>query len=224
MIFPSLACCDPGKRVNYLRAFEQAHVEAIHFDVTDGHYSPTICLGVDDFKDVRRHTSLPIDLHLAVQNPEQCIDFFPLCQGDRCSFHPEVCNQPYQTLQRLAKRGVHAGLAISPGVPIDYLRECFGVLDFVLVMAVNPGFAGQKIVPNHFEKLARVVRLAWESELPMEVIVDGNTTAEHAARMVGIGASGLVVGSSSLIHGSPSRFLKKYPEYFARVSGTVSAK
>ena len=118
------------------------------------------------------------------------------------SFHPETCHHPYRLLQDIRSRGLQAGLALSPGTPVSLLEEYAGVLDYVLIMTVNPGFAGQKLVPDGIEKIARVSALLERLSLGhLDIFIDGNTTFENMPGMVAAGANGLVVGTSSLIKG-----------------------
>jgi ribulose-phosphate 3-epimerase len=113
--------------------------------------------------------------------------------------------------------GVSAGLALSPGVPVGYLEECLDVLDFVMVMAVSPGFAGQKMVPDHLAKLRRIAEITSRANHPIGIVVDGNTTPSNARRMHEAGAAGFVVGTSSLLKDGPSAFSEKYREYQAEI-------
>jgi ribulose-phosphate 3-epimerase len=114
--------------------------------------------------------------------------------------------------------GVSAGLALSPGVPVNYLEECLDVLDFVMVMAVSPGFAGQKMVPDHLDKLRRISEITSRAKHPISIVVDGNTTSSNARRMHEAGATGFVVGTSSLIQGGPGAFSEKYRAYKAEIA------
>lgn len=214
-IFPSIMCGRPWELSDYLAAFERVGVTAIHFDVMDGHYVPNVMLGTDDFRAIRTSTDLSLDVHLMVTEPEGFVPYFELREGDRCSFHPEVCRQPYRLLERLRGMGVGAGLALSPGVPIGYVEECLGVLDFVLVMAVSPGFAGQRMVPDHLERLRRLRELVRVADRPIQIVVDGNTTVGNARRMLDAGASGLVVGTSSMMGEGPSEFERLHDAYLA---------
>lgn len=216
-IFPSVMCCKPWDLLGYLQAFEQAGVRAIHFDVMDGHYVPNIMLGADDFSAIRSKSSLPLDVHLMCTEPESFIPYFELKEGDYLSFHPEVCKQPYRLLESLKGRGIRAGLAMSPAIPLGYIEECLGVLDFILVMAVSPGFAGQKMVPDHLDKLKRIKAIIEKADHPIEIIVDGNTTPIHGKMMYNAGATGLVVGTSSLIKGDVSLFTQRFREYVEAV-------
>lgn len=214
-ILPSVMCCKPWELLDYIRAFEQTNVDAIHFDVMDGHFVPNIMLGASDFDALRSQTTLPLDVHLMCVEPEKYIDYFALREGDWVSFHPEGCHQSYRLLEKLRARGIRAGLALNPGTPISYVEENAGVLDFVLVMAVNPGFAGQVMVPDHLHKLRKIRALVEGCGRSIDIIVDGNTTIENAKRMYQNGATGFVTGTSSILHKSAAQFAELYTEYLA---------
>lgn len=217
-IFPSVMCCKPWDLKEYFAAFEACGVEAIHFDVMDGHYVPNIMLGASDFSAMRAATKLPMDVHLMCVDPEQFVSYFELRSGDWVSFHPEACRQPYRLLEQLHGQGMHAGLALGPAIPVSYIEECLSVIDFVLVMAVSPGFAGQKMVPDHLEKLRRIHEITSRADHPVDIVIDGNTTVENARNMLHAGATGLVTGTSSMLKEGPGGFARLYREYLAALA------
>lgn len=217
-VFPSIMCCKPWDWKNYLRSFEKVGVEAIHFDVMDGHYVPNVSLGSPDFSAIHAETALPVDVHMMCTNPAEMFSYFKAQPGDWFSFHPEVCLQPYRLLEQIRTTGAKAGLAISPGVPLGYIEECLSVLDFILVMAVSPGFASQKMVPDHLSKLRRICEMTQKADHPIDVVVDGNTTVANARKMMAAGATGFVTGTSSMLNGNVDDFEKLYHEYVTAVS------
>ncbi len=222
-ILPSVMCCRLWEIKEFVRAFEEAAVEAIHFDVMDGHYVKNIMLGTNFYRDLCELTSLPVDLHFMCEEPEWYLDYFSPRKGDWVSFHPEASRHPYRLLQDIRGRGLRAGLALNPGTPVGTLTEYGCVLDFVLMMAVNPGFAGQTLVPDHLEKLRRVHSLLSRMGLPAQILVDGNTTPENARKMCEAGADGLVVGTSSLLS-SPDYFKEHHFSYIAEAMGAPFEK
>ena len=134
-----------------------------------------------------------------------------------CAFHPEATRQPHSLLLSLKSRNIKAGLAISPATSIDYIENCLDVLDFILVMAVNPGFGGQKMVANHLSKLEKIKALADKAAHKIEIIVDGNTTLENAKLMLKAGADSFVVGNSSIMKDGPEKFQENYKLYLERL-------
>ena len=217
-ILPSVMCCKPWDLEAYVRAFEKVGIAGIHFDVMDGHYVPNIMLGVSDFDAIRALTDLPLDVHLMCMEPERYLPYFKFRKGDWVSFHPEVCRQPYRLLQSIQSEQLRAGLALSPGIPVSYVQECLSVLDFVLVMAVNPGFAGQKMVPDHLEKLSSLSEITKKAGHPIDIIIDGNTTPENAKAMYRAGATGFVTGTSSMLSKGPEGFESMYTDYLSALT------
>lgn len=216
LISPSIMCCTPAEMEPFLREFERHAIDTIHFDIMDGHYVPNVMLGVRDYQFIKKTTRIPVDVHMMCTEPEMFLDIFQPEAGDWVSFHPETARNPYRLLMAIRDRGCRAGLAISPAVPVSYVEEMVGVLDFVLVMAVNPGFAGQKMVPDHLDKLRRIQKIVAGRDI--DIVIDGNTTPENAKAMMAAGATGLVVGTSSLLKGGPTCFAENYRAYTAAIS------
>ncbi len=214
-ISPSIMCCKLWEVEPHIRLFEEVGLDSIHFDVMDGHYVKNIMLGTNFYSNIKELTKLPVDLHLMCLESERYIEYFKPQEGDRVCFHPETTNHPYRLLQELRAKGVKAGLALNPGTPVELLREYKNVLDYVLVMTVNPGFAAQTLVPDGIEKIRRVADLLEERGMEdVDVFIDGNTTYENTAKMVAAGANGLVAGTASLMKGLDG-FSARYKEYLA---------
>lgn len=218
MILPSIMCSTPSNMEGYIREFEKCGIDAIHFDVMDGHFVPNVMLGVRDYTAIKKVTKMPVDIHLMCENPEIFLDYFKPQAGDWVSFHPETAKNPYSLLMNIKNRGCRAGIVLSPGSSVEYVTEMAGVLDFVLVMAVNPGFAGQKMVPDHLPKLRRIKSLIEASGKQIDIIIDGNTTPENARKMIEAGATGLVTGTSSMLKEGPEGFARMYNTYMASLT------
>lgn len=216
IISPSIMCSTPSDMEPYVRAFEDCGIDAIHFDVMDGHYVPNIMLGVRDYAALKRSTKIPVDIHLMCTDPEGFVQILNPAEGDWVSFHPETARNPHRLLIDLKSRGCNAGIALSPGVPVGYIDELGAYLDFVLVMAVNPGFAGQKMLDDHLDKLRRVREAAGRFG-GIEIIVDGNTTAQNSVAMLQNGATGLVIGTSSAMKFGPGKFAEEYNKYISEI-------
>ena len=217
-IAPSVMCAKPWEFLPYIRAFEKVRVGAVHFDVMDGHYAPNIMLGASEFDAIRSVTDLPLDVHLMCVEPEKFVAYFQLREGDRLSFHPEACRRPDELLRSLRARGIRAGYALSPAAPISSVAEALDALDFVMAMAVNPGFAGQTMVPDHLEKLRYLRAVLDMADRRIELTVDGNTSIENAREMLRAGATGLVAGSASLMREGPDSFVRLYRAYLEALS------
>ena len=198
IISPSIMCSTPSNMETYIRAFEKFGIDTIHFDVMDGHFVPNVMLSVRDYQAIKQMTELPVDIHLMCTAPDAFIDYFKPQAGDWVSFHPDTCHHPYRLRQEI-------------------IREVASVLDFVLVMAVNPGFAGQKMVPDHLDKLKRIKQIIESTGKNIEIMIDGNTTAANTKLMVAAGATGVVAGTSSLMRGVEN-FEQSYNTYMKELA------
>jgi len=217
LISPSIMCCSIFELMEYVKVFEEKNVTSIHFDVMDGHFVNNIMLGTSFYHDLANITLLPIDIHLMCNNPEKYLSYFNPRKGDWISFHPETCRHPHRFLLDIKALGCKAGIVLNPGTTINIIDEVYDLLDFIVVMAVNPGFAGQIMVESHIEKLNRIISTLKKYDKNVEVIVDGNTNIENARRMFLAGATGVVVGSSSLLK-SVNGFRTGYDEYINYVT------
>ncbi|MCF1684249.1 ribulose-phosphate 3-epimerase [Tetragenococcus halophilus] len=212
-ISPSIMVPKIYEYAEYIKQFDRYDLSVIHFDVMDGHFVPNIMLGTSIFDDLKEMTNIPLDIHLMVHQPENYISMFNIKKDDWVSFHPETTDHPYRLLQTIKELGCRAGLVISPGTPISYLEESIDQLDYVTLMTVNPGFAGQTLVPNTFNKIRRIRNLLDSYDSKIDLVVDGNTTPENSINMAKNGANGFVVGSASKILKSPSTFGEFYEKY-----------
>lgn len=212
-ISPSIMCCKVEEFKPYIDKFEEVNLANIHFDVMDGHYVKNAMLGTTDYRDVKRLSHLPVDVHLMCFGPEEFIEMYDIQAGDWISFHPETTDQPYRLLQSIRERGCKAGLVLNPGTPLTYLEECIDLVDYVTLMTVNPGFAGQKMVPTALNKISRTRKLLDEyNKQDVDLVVDGNTVLENAKKMAQAGANVFVVGTSSLLS-DLANFSENYYKY-----------
>jgi ribulose-phosphate 3-epimerase len=168
----------------------------------DGHFVPNFGLNLDLLKTARRITNLPINVHLMIDNAADYIDAYIDAGCNSLSFHQEPTYHIQRLLQKIKDRGVQAGIALNPATPLSTLEYILSDLDFVLIMTVNPGFAGQALVPATLEKISKLRRMILENKLDIKIQVDGNVSFENIPKMVEAGATMLVGGTSSL-------FLKK---------------
>ena len=218
IISPSIMCSTPSNMEAYIREFEKVGIDTIHFDVMDGHFVPNVMLGVRDYQAIKRMTDMPVDIHLMSTAPDVFIDYFNPQPGDWVSFHPETINHPHRLLQKIRSLGCKAGIALSPGTSVEYVQNLADVLDFVLVMAVNPGFAGQKMVGGHLDKLRRVRAVLDAAGKQIDIVVDGNTNAANTILMIQAGANGFVAGTSSMLNDGPEAFEGCYRAYMEEIS------
>ncbi|MCR5149651.1 MAG: ribulose-phosphate 3-epimerase [Clostridiales bacterium] len=199
MISPSMMCADIGELKETLARFEEEKIEYLHIDVMDGEFVPNFCLGSDYIRQIRRMTDIPLDIHLMITNPEMKLDYVEIAPGDIVSVHCEATRHIHKALHEIKKRGAKAFPALNPGTPISAVEEVTDLIDGVLIMTVNPGFAGQKMVTNGPKKVKMTkefLKNAGIADKPVEV--DGNVTYENAKILSQAGADIFVVGTSSI--------------------------
>ena len=187
--------------------FEKEKIEYLHIDVMDGEFVPNFGLGSDYIRGLRELTEIPLDIHMMVASPEYKFKWVGIQSTDTVSIHYESTTQIQRALDWLAEFGCRRFLAINPATPIYVLEEVLDYIDGINLLMVNPGFAGQKIVPSTIKKAERLVKfLADRGKDDIEIEVDGNITFENAKILRSIGASMFVGGTSSILTGSPRRY------------------
>ena len=194
-VAPSLLSCDFGRMAEDIASLERAGADMLHLDVMDGTFVPNISFGQPVIRAVRALTKLPLDVHMMVQAPERYIDEMTACGADIITVHAEATPHVHRALQRIRENGKIAGVALNPGTQAEALRYLLDEVGLVLVMTVNPGFGGQKMIPAALEKIGAVRAMldAAGSEALLEV--DGGVTAENAQLYTGPGATLLVSGT-----------------------------
>jgi len=209
-VSPSLMCadlCDIGREVERLEALG---VAMLHFDIMDGRFAPNMPLGLEMIRQLRPRTRLPFDVHLMVEDNDWFIRELAPIGVQRIAVHAESARSLKRTLGLARDAGAVAGVALSPATPADVLEGALELIDFVLVMTVNPGFAGQKMVASAIAKIARCRRFLDEHGVTAPIEVDGNVSFANIPDMVAAGARILVAGTSSLF--APSASLERNME------------
>jgi ribulose-phosphate 3-epimerase len=196
-VSPSVMCADLCRLEEGIRQLESAGADMLHVDMADGHFVPNLLLGMDVVRAMRVKTPLPVDVHLMVEHPDDYLDALGEIGIQMVAVHAEACRHLDRTLTEIRRRGMQAGVAVNPATPlaaIEYVRER---LDYVLLMTVNPGFAGQKLVASGIRKIADCRRWLSGHDGHVKIMVDGNVSFENIPPMVAAGADILVAGTSS---------------------------
>ena len=193
-IAPSILAADFARLGEQVADAEAAGADLIHFDVMDGRFVPNLTMGPLILEAVRRSTSLPVDAHLMIIEPDHLLEAFAHAGATRIDVHWEACPNLHRTLQAIRGLGCKAGVAINPHTPAAFLSEVLHLLDAVLVMTVNPGFGGQEFLPETLPKI-RALR-AMIGGRAIDLVVDGGINAQTAASVIEAGANVLVVGSA----------------------------
>lgn len=200
-ISPSMMCADIANLKAALTEFEKCKIEYLHIDIMDGHFVPNFTLGTDYCKSIRKLTNIPLDIHLMINDPELKLEWFDFGDGDMVSVHAESTKHLQKALAYIKSKGAKAFVALNPSTPLCVLDEIVDDIEGVLVMAVNPGFAGQKMVPNALDKIRRVREYLDKNHFnDKEIEVDGNVSYENALKMKSAGANIFVAGTSSIFN------------------------
>lgn len=197
-ISSSMMCADPFALADVLEAFQAGGVEWLHIDVMDGRYVPNFTLGPDYCRALAAACAIPLDIHLMVEEPDRHVGLFAGFPGSRISFHPETVRQPVRLIERIRELGACPGIAIDPAMPVEACVHLLPLVDQVVIMTVNPGYAGQKLLPFCLDKIAECHEFLTQCNNPVDIQVDGNVSWENIPRMVAAGANILVAGTSSL--------------------------
>lgn len=195
-IAPSILTADFGCLAEQVKAAEEGGANYIHLDVMDGQFVPNITFGPLVVAAVRAATTLPLDVHLMVQEPERYVQEFAAAGADIITVHVEATHHLHRTVQSISALGCRAGVALNPGTGVDSVREVLPFVDLVLVMSVNPGFGGQRFIETMTSKLRRVRRMQLDLNPTCELEVDGGVHLHNLDDIVRSGANVLVVGSA----------------------------
>jgi ribulose-phosphate 3-epimerase len=195
-IAPSILSADFARLGEQVAEATEAGADYIHVDVMDGRFVPNLTIGAPVVAAVRAGTSLPLDVHLMIEAPEQHIKHFVNAGANIVTVHIEACPHIHRVIQMIKDSGVKAGVSLNPGTPIETLGEILPSVDLVLVMTVNPGFGGQVFIEGMVEKIARLRAELDRRGLAAELEVDGGINAKNAPRVVQAGATVLVTGAA----------------------------
>lgn len=196
LLCPSIMCADFGKLRQEVRELDQAGVDIFHCDVMDGSFVPNMAMGMMAIETVRRNTDKMVDCHLMIENPSSKIDWFIDAGADLIYIHPESERYVSKTLAYIKSRGKLAGLAINPDTNPLIVTEVLDLCDYLLVMTVNPGFAGQAFLPAVKEKIE--VLLDMRKNYHYKIIIDGACSPQIIAELSKMGCDGFVLGTSAL--------------------------
>ncbi|MDF2613743.1 MAG: rpe [Clostridia bacterium] len=198
-ISASMMCVDFKDTKKDLQALSDAGIDYLHFDIMDGDFVPNYALGPCMINNLRTATNIPFDIHMMVEHPEQKLEYFDLKEGDVVSIHVESTHHLQRVLANLKKKGIITGVALNPATPINLIEYVLDVIDFVLIMTVNPGYAGQALVEATLDKITELrAYLDKHNKGNIAIQVDGNVSFENAVRMKKAGANNFVAGTAGL--------------------------
>lgn len=196
LLCPSMMCANYGHLATEVRALDDAGVDIFHCDIMDGTFVPNFTMGVMDVQTIRRYTDKLVDCHLMIENPASKVDWFIDAGADIIYIHPESERYVVKTLAHIKERGAYAGIAINPDTSIASISEILNLCDYVLVMTVNPGFAGQKFIDFTRKKVQQLIEL--KDQYGFKVMIDGHCSLDVIEDLSALGADGFILGSSAL--------------------------
>lgn len=208
-IAPSILAADFAKLGSEIADICKGGCDYIHIDIMDGAFVPNISFGSAVMKSLNNYASVPYDVHLMILNPDQYLEEFVTDNTEYITVHYEACPHICRTISHIKEQGVKAGVSINPGTPVSCLEAVLPFVDMVLVMSVNPGFGGQKFIPETAEKVAELNKLRKSKGYSFEIEVDGGISDKNAGLLTSNGADVLVAGSAVFNHDNRAEAIMK---------------
>lgn len=213
ILSPSILAADFARLGEQIKEADEAGAEYIHIDVMDGVFVPSISFGMPVIRTIRKTTNRIFDVHLMIVDPDRYLKSFKECGADSITFHLEATDDAEETIDLIRHLGCRAGMSIKPKTPVEAVRKYLPKLDMLLVMTVEPGFGGQKYIPESTERIRRVREMADEMGLDLDIQVDGGITPEYAKIVLDAGANVIVTGSA-VFGGNVTENVKRYLALF----------
>ena len=200
---PSILSADFADLAQHVQAVTEGGATLLHVDVMDGHFVPNITIGPPVVASLRKATELPLDVHLMIENPDQYISAFVDAGADWISVHQEACVHLNRTLDHIRAQGANPGVVINPATPVHTLEEVLDMVDHVLVMSVNPGFGGQKFIPQSLDKVRKLAMMRTARNASFRIEIDGGISPDTIGEAVRAGVEILVAGNAVFGQGNP---------------------
>jgi ribulose-phosphate 3-epimerase len=207
-IVPSILSADFARLADDIGKVEQSGVRMLHVDIMDGHFVPNLTIGPPVVKSIRKTTKLILDTHLMISDPDKYAPLFIDAGVDQISVHYEAATHLDRTIRMIQENGVKAGVVLNPATPVSVLEDILYLADYVLVMSVNPGFEGQKFIPNALNKIRALNRIRAERRMDFAIEIDGGVSTGNTAEIVRAGCDWLVAGSAVFHSADPAATVK----------------
>ena len=208
-IVPSILSADFARLADEIGRVEKAGISLLHVDIMDGHFVPNLTLGPPVVKSIRKITNLTLDLHCMIEDPDHFAPLFIEAGANQISVHQEACVHLDRTLRLIREKGAKAGVVLNPATPVAMLDDVLDIVDYVLVMSVNPGFEAQEFIPNSLYKVRTLARLRAERGLGFAIEIDGGVSKSNVQEIVRAGCDWLVAGSAVFHSADPAQTVKE---------------
>lgn len=212
LISPSLLAADFGNLQHDIEMINKSEADWFHLDIMDGIFVPNISFGFPVMKYIKKHAQKPLDVHLMITDPDRFIDDFYKAGADILTVHLETCHHLHRTVQKIKSLGIKAGVSLNPHTPVHLLQDIIADVDLVLIMSVNPGFGGQKFIPNAINKVKELKQLIIETNSRALIEVDGGVDHTNAKALIDAGCDVLVAGSYIFKSKNPTETIKSLKE------------
>jgi ribulose-phosphate 3-epimerase len=217
-IVPSILSADFAHLAEEISRVERGGATMLHLDVMDGHFVPNLTFGPPVVASIRKVTQAHLNVHLMIEEPERHIPAFIEAGANSISVHYETCRHLDGVLGLIRSRGLMAGIVLNPATPVAILQDVLEVADYVLLMSVNPGFGGQKLIPYVLEKVRELDRIRRDKRLPLPIQIDGGVHRENLAEVARAGCDWIVTGSAVFHSGDPEGEVRRMREIAAQAT------
>ena len=217
-IVPSILSANFARLADEIARVERGGAAMLHLDVMDGHFVPNLTIGPPVVESIRKCTKSHLDVHLMIENPERYVTEFVKAGANSVIVHYEACRHLDGTLQMIREAGAMAGVVLNPATPVEVLEDVLGVVDYVLLMSVNPGFGGQKLIPYVLDKVRRLNLMRRAKKLAFPIEIDGGVHRENLAEVVRAGCDWIVTGSGIFHSPDPETTVREFREIAAQAT------
>jgi ribulose-phosphate 3-epimerase len=221
-IVPSILSADFARLAEEIARVERGGARMLHLDVMDGHFVPNLTIGPPVVESIRKTTRLHLDVHLMIENPERYVEAFVAAGANSVSVHYEAARHLDGTLHLIRNAGAQAGVVLNPATPVTVLEEILEVADYVLLMSVNPGFGGQKLIPYVLDKVRKLDSMRRDKKLALPIEIDGGVHLENLAEVVRAGCDWIVTGSAIFHSPDAEATVRQMREIASHANAAVS--